>query len=164
MRARSVARGLARNEPAYKDHLAACDAERRNDLDGRGSLSEEALAAFTAFFLELCLDQVGFMSTLMQPERLRTRIVRWAEDEMAADRLPPQADRVLEQVLVLGELARGEVGRRLGVTDRHARRITAALLERKVLAAEETRAPFRLAFPAELAAAWMPGLFPEASA
>ena len=40
----SVARGLARNVDDYKRHLAACDATRRNDLDGRGNLSEEALA------------------------------------------------------------------------------------------------------------------------
>ena len=40
----SVARGLARNVDAYKKHLTACDVTRRNDLDGRGDLSEEALA------------------------------------------------------------------------------------------------------------------------
>ena len=38
----SVARGLARNVEEYKTHLAHCDLTRRNDLDGRGTLSEEA--------------------------------------------------------------------------------------------------------------------------
>jgi hypothetical protein len=52
----SVARGLARNAAAYKSHLMECDSPRRGDLDGRGALSEEALAAFTKFFLETCLD------------------------------------------------------------------------------------------------------------
>ncbi|MBM4386964.1 MAG: Fic family protein, partial [Deltaproteobacteria bacterium] len=47
----SVARGLARNVKTYRGRLAACDQTRRNDLDGRGNLSEEALAAFTDFFL-----------------------------------------------------------------------------------------------------------------
>jgi Fic family protein len=47
----SIARGLARNVAAYKSHLMACDQPRRNDLDGRGNLSEEALAEFTRFFL-----------------------------------------------------------------------------------------------------------------
>src|SRR5690348_7210086 len=46
----SVARGLARNANEYKQHLANCDQTRRNDLDGRGNLSEEALADFTRFF------------------------------------------------------------------------------------------------------------------
>ena len=47
----SIARGLARNVDVYKGHLAECDLPRRNDLDGRGNLSKEALAAFTRFFL-----------------------------------------------------------------------------------------------------------------
>lgn len=54
----SVARGLARNVQEYKQLLANCDLPRRNDLDGRGSLSEEALGAFTEFFLKVCIDQV----------------------------------------------------------------------------------------------------------
>lgn len=57
----SVSRGLARNVTAYKGHLAACDLQRRNDLDGRGNLSEETLVEFTRFFLEICLDQIRFM-------------------------------------------------------------------------------------------------------
>ena len=32
----SIARGLARNVDGYKEHLAACDLPRRNDLDGSG--------------------------------------------------------------------------------------------------------------------------------
>ena len=48
----SVARGLARNVQEYKMLLANCDQPRHNDLDGRGTLSEEALAQFTQFFLE----------------------------------------------------------------------------------------------------------------
>ncbi|HEU4616882.1 MAG TPA: Fic family protein, partial [Gammaproteobacteria bacterium] len=68
----SIARGLARNVESYKHHLSNCDLERRNDLDGRGHLSEEALAEFTRFFLQTCLDQVRFMEELVQPEKLRT--------------------------------------------------------------------------------------------
>ena len=87
----SVARGLARSNSAYKEHLTQCDLPRRNDLDGRGNLSEEALAAYTRFFLETCIDQVTFMESLMQPDRLRTRILLWAEEEMRLDLLPPKA-------------------------------------------------------------------------
>lgn len=52
----SIARGLARDEAKYKLRLAACDLPRRNVLDGRGTLSEEALAGFAAFFLRTCID------------------------------------------------------------------------------------------------------------
>ncbi|MDZ7783221.1 MAG: Fic family protein [Halioglobus sp.] len=59
----SIARGLARQEAKYKQHLILCDQPRRGDLDGRGSRSEAALAEFTEFFLQTCIDQVTFHGT-----------------------------------------------------------------------------------------------------
>lgn len=154
----SVARGLARNENDYKQHLMACDGPRRNDLDGRGSLSEEALASFVAFFLKTSIDQVEFMEGLVQPEKLRSRIVGWAKSQSD---LPPRSDQLLEAVLYRGEIPRGEVAELLQTVDRNARRVSSALIERGVLGSDNNRAPLRLAFPAALAHEWMPGLFPE---
>jgi Fic family protein len=159
----SVARGLARHVVSYKGHLAACDVTRRNDLDGRGHLSEEALAAFAQFFLGVCIDQVSFMETLVQPDRLRTRILLWTEEEIRLKNLPPRAGNVLEAVLYRGELPRGEVAGIVGTQERHARRVVSALVDRGVLVSESSRAPLRLVFPAALASRWMPGLFPERS-
>lgn len=160
----SIARGLARNVVVYKSHLSACDQPRRNDLDGRGHLSEEALAAFSQFFLETCLDQVRFMENLVQPNRLRGRILAWAAEETRAGTLPAKAGIVLEAMLFRGELARGEIAGLLDLGDRQARRIVAALIQHNVLTSASTRAPLRLAFPARLASYWMPGLFPDATA
>jgi Fic family protein len=157
----SIARGLARNVQSYKRHLAECDLPRRNDLDGRGNLSEEGLASFTRFFLETFLDQVKFMEELVQPDRLRDRILLWVEEEVRADALPQKAGRILEAILYRGELPRGDVPDLLGASDRHARRAVSALIERGVVVSESTRAPLRLAFTAKLAPRWMPGLFPE---
>jgi Fic family protein len=157
----SVARGLARNGSAYKHHLAQCDQTRRNDLDGRGNLSEENLAAFTQFFLETCLDQVRFMEDLMRPDRLRARILLWVEEEVRLGALPAKAGNILEAILYRGELPRGDIAAIVGTGDRHARRVVAALVERRVLVSNSARAPLRLAFPATLASRWMPGLFPE---
>jgi Fic family protein len=158
----SIARGLARNEKAYKGHLAACDLPRRNDLDERGNLSEEELAKFVLFFLQTCIDQVDFMESLMQPGRLRDRIRIWAEEEIRAGELPPKSTQVLDAILYRGQIERGELPELLGgVTPRHARRISSALLEKVVLTSAGPRAPLRLAFPATLAGRWMPGLFPE---
>lgn len=157
----SVARGLARNVEAYKRHLADCDGPRRNDLDGRGNLSEEALAEFARFFLRVCIDQVRFMESLVQPKRLRARIVLWAEEETRLGALPPKSGSILEAVLYRGELPRVDAAGVVGAGERHARRIVSALMERGVLTADSARAPLRLVFPATLAPRWMPGLFPE---
>ncbi len=157
----SIARGLARNEAKYKSHLTACDLPRRNDLDGRGHLSGSALAEFAKFFLQICIDQVIFMEKLVQPDRLRDRILIWTEEEIRAETLPKKSGTILEAVLYRGKLPRSEVAGLLDTSDRNARRVTSALLEGGVLTSESTRAPLRLAFPARLTSRWMPGLFPE---
>lgn len=156
----AIARGLARNVERYKAHLADCDGPRRNDLDGRGSLSEEALVRFTQFFLETCIDQVNFMQSLVQPKRLRDRILAWAGEEIRAGTLPPGSGAVLEAVLYRGELPRGDVVTLIGKGERQSRRVTSALLACEVLTSASSRAPLRLNFPARLASRWMPGLFP----
>ena len=156
----SIARGLARNSRTYKSHLATCDLPRRNDLDGRGNLSEEGLASFTRFFLETCLDQVKFMEELVQPERLRNRILLWTAEEVRAGELPAKAGSILEAILYRGKLLRGEIAGIIGASDRHARRVVASLSGHGVITSESARAPLRLTFPAKLATRWMPGLFP----
>lgn len=157
----SVARGLGRTAERYKQHLAACDLPRRNDLDGRGALSEEELARFTAYFLQICIDQVEFMARLVEPDRLRARIHQWVGEEAALGNLPAKAANVLDAVLYRGELPRGELEGIVGTGDRQARRVAATLVDMGVLVSESSRAPLRIAFPAALASRWMPGLFPD---
>ncbi|MFQ6007039.1 MAG: Fic family protein, partial [Woeseia sp.] len=159
----SIARGLARNEQSYKQHLISCDATRRNDLDGRGHLSEEALANFTRFFLETCLDQVKFMEELVQPNKLRTRIKLWADEEIATNNLPKQAPVVLDAILFRGELPRGDVAELLDTSERTARRVISALIDHGVVTAKTIKSSLQITFPAKLASRWMPGSFPEQS-
>jgi Fic family protein len=157
----SVARGLARTVDRYKQHLAACDLPRRNDLDGRGALSEEELASFTAYFLQVCIDQVDFMASLVQPDRLRARIHQWVGEEARVGTLSPKASAILDAVLYRGSIPRGELDAVVATGDRQARRIASTLLDLGVLVSDSSRAPLRIAFPATLAARWMPGLFPD---
>ncbi len=92
---------------------------------------------------------------------MRARILLWTEEEIRLDRLPAKSGSVLEVLLYRGELPRGDAAAIVGTGERQARRVVSALIEHGVLLADRTRAPLRLAFPATLAARWMPGLFPE---
>jgi Fic family protein len=157
----SIARGLARNVDKYKGSLAECDMPRRNDLDGRGNLSEEALASFTAFFLESCIDQVKFMTELMQPSALRKRILDWAKEEERVGGLMPNSTRVLAHILTHRQLERKDVAEVVGFDERKSRRVTAMLHKRGIIAAPTHKAPFQIAFPAALAPGLMPGLYPR---
>jgi len=75
--------------------------------------------------------------------------------------LPARSGAVLDALLYRGELPRGDAAAAVGTGERQARRVVAALIGRGVLASDSPRAPLRMAFPATLAARWLPGLFPE---
>jgi Fic family protein len=157
----SIARGLARRETEYKELLGRCDELRHGDLDGRGNLSAESLADFADFFLRVCLDQITFMSSLVQPDRLRNRVVMWTQDEIRKGSLPPHALAVVESLLNRGEVPRGDIPTLAATSERTARRVTAALQAHGVVTSASPRAPLRFAFPTALAPQWMPGLFPD---
>ena len=101
------------------------------------------------------------MEDLMQPKKLRARAMVWCEEEISSADLPARSDKVVGALIDRGELARGDVPDLLGLSDRSAQRITRALLNKGIIKSASTRAPLELAFPATLAARWLPGLFPE---
>jgi len=80
------------------------------------------------------------MESLVQPYRLRTRIVMWAEEVFRLGNLPPKSGNILEAVLYRGELPRGDAAGVVGTGDRQARRIVSALIEKGVLVSDSARA------------------------
>ena len=159
----SVSRGLARNTADYKRLLMAADAPRRDDVDGRGALSEAALTEFCEFFLRVCVDQVEFMAGVLEPATLLGRIEAWLGEEIRAGRLHPRSPALVREALQMGGVERGRVPAITGLGERQARNVLAPLIERRVLASASHRAPVRLVFPEALAERWLPNLYPGLS-
>lgn len=159
----SISRGLARRSADYKRLLMAADEPRKGDLDGRGALSQSALIEFCQFFLESCLDQIRYMRELLEPSELQRRMELYVRDEEAAERLPKRSFPILREALLSGELDRGRVPGLIDASERTARRVVSALLEKKLLMAESHRAPLRLGFPIDVVERWFPRLYPLAA-
>jgi Fic family protein len=156
----SMARGLARQETLYKALLERADGPREGDRDGRGALTQRGLIAFCKFFLDQSIDQIRFMSGLLEPETLLRRIEIHIEEEVRGKRLPRGSFAVLREAVVAGEVERSKVPSLTGHAERGARSVTAALVDRGMLAAPSHRASLRLAFPADVAERWFPNLYP----
>lgn len=159
----SVARGLARDEQRYKALLAQADGPREGDRDGRGNLTQRGLIAFCKFFLDRSVDQIRFMSSLLEPATLLTRIEIHVEEEVRAKRLLRGSFAVLREAVMAGEVERAKIPALSGYEERGARNVTAALVEHGMLTAPTHRAPLRLAFPADVAERWFPNLYPANS-
>lgn len=156
----SISRGLARNVEDYKRLLMAADEARHNDVDGRGALSETALADFCEFLLRVCVDQVEFMESVLDPATLLGRIEAWLAEQVRAGTLHPKSVAIIREAFQMGELNRGRVPEITGLGERQARSVLSKLIERAVLASPTHRAPVRLTFPSEVAERWFPNLYP----
>jgi Fic family protein len=156
----SISRGLARRSAEYKRLLMAADESRKGDLDGRGALAQSALIEFCRFFLDSCLDQVRYMRELLQPSEMQRRMQLYVSDEEDADRLPKRSFAVLREALLSGELERGRVPGLIDASERTARRVISALVEKRLLVSESHKAPLRLGFPIDVVERWFPRLYP----
>lgn len=151
----SISRGLARglgDRDEYKRRLDAADMPREDDLDGRGNLSQRALVAWTEWFLMVCLDQIRFMSSLFELNRLSERIRAYAVDVAGLD---DPAVRLLAEA-VRGEIPRGEVARVTGQPERTARRTLRQLIELGLLASDTPKGPVSPRFTLDIAQSVFP--------
>ncbi|MDJ0367512.1 Fic family protein [Hymenobacter sp. H14-R3] len=158
----SMSRGLARSEQSYKQALAAADAQRLNDYDGRGNLSEKRLVAFCQFFLQVALDQIGYMTQVLAIDGILTRLRSLVDLLVLKRKWRPEAYYVLEAVFLKGSVGRGEVMRLTGLSDKTAKALAGTLLETGLLATEPGNrfAPYRAAYPIAFAPVLFPDLYP----
>jgi Fic family protein len=158
----SVSRGLARgltSRSEYKQMMDLADTPRQGDSDGRGNLSERALIDFVVWFLRVAIDQVGFMASLFELDNLTNRLRAFVAER---ENLKPEAARLLDEILVRGEIERGEASRITGLPERSARRVLNDLVKEGMLASTTPKGPVSLRFPAHSLETLFPRLYPHA--
>jgi hypothetical protein len=158
----SLARGFARS-PKYKALLARADSPREGDLDGRWNLSDAALSEFCGYVLDVALDQVQYIASVLDLGRLRTLIVSHTRRLVSEGELPKGSDRLILEVFLRGTIERGEALELLGGAERTARKNLSALIERGFLAPTSLshKSSLKWAIPVMAATAYFPGLFPS---
>ncbi len=118
------------------------DGPRRGDLDGRGNLSQAALIEFCRFFLSICVDQVEYMQSILEPSELARRIEIHVEEEVRAGRLPKGSFPLLREALFGGAFERGQAPSLIGYKERMARKVLSRWLELGLLVSLVQKRPF----------------------
>ena len=160
----SANRGLARDADRYFAYLAAADAHRDNDRDGRGNLSDRALGEWCQWFINVCADQVAFMESMLRLDDVARRLHALIVSRSAFD----QSYRVetiapLHHLFACGPVSRGTFANMTGLGERTARNAMAHLLRVGFLTSADARGPVRIAFPLDSLALLFPELYPEAA-
>ncbi len=161
----SISRGLSRGladgvegRREYKQMMDHADMPRQGDLDGRGNLSQRALVGFSEWFLEVCLDQIHFMSGLFELDTLDRRL---SELVARSETLKPETTRLLTEALVRGRFERGDAPRISGLPERTARRVLNDTISQGLLSSDTPKGPVSLRFPDATLDALFPRLFGE---
>ena len=163
----SPLRGFARSVDRYYGLLAAADEPRRGDLDGRGNLSEQALVDWIAYVLEVCLDQVQFMKSMLNLATMEQRMAACLvfEQETLKSGVRLEALRPLHYLYLSGsEIDRGEFKRMTGLGERTAVNLLTALLRRGLLRSDSPQGQVRFGLPLHALRFYFPALWPEAEA
>ncbi len=158
----SLSRGLAFQRKEYYERLANADQERTGASadDGRGHLSERALREFCEFVLRVMLDQIAFMTKLLELESLTDRIEQYVRLDEGLGEAGARVFCLLREALNRGEFPRGDAGRIAGAGGRTARRALATAIKIGLLKSDTPKSPVRLALPAKVLGTYFPKLFP----
>jgi Fic family protein len=157
----SISRGLARglkDRGEYKQMMDHADSPRHGDRDGRGNLSEAALKTFSAWFLNVALDQITFSAKLFDLGGLDKRYQRLVADTIDDKRAPDLISAVLRH----GALDRGDAQIVLKTSERTARNTLKQLTTAGFLTSASPKTPVRLAFPLDYRERLFPNLFADA--
>ncbi|CAM3814493.1 Fic family protein [Roseateles saccharophilus] len=162
----SPLRGFACRSAQYIEHLANADMPRMGDLDGRGQRSERMLVTWIDFFLDVCLDQVAFMSGMLDMGRMRERIRALLAYEQHVGRtgLREEAQMPLHYLFTTGDMARGEFARMTGLGERTAATLVAKLIDYGLLVSDTPKGRVRFGVPMRALRFLFPALWPEAEA
>lgn len=160
----SISRGLARNNELYKSKLANADSKRRGDYDGRGNLSNNALVEFCKFFLEIAIDQVEYMSRILETDSMVRRLEGLAELLVIKKNVKKESKYILVDLFVKGSISKSDVMRITNTSDKTAKRITDQLDELgllKVVKEPGKKAIYFPKYPISFSPSLFPGLYPS---
>jgi Fic family protein len=163
-----LSRGLAKTANDYKNLLAIADGARQGDHDGRGCLTEKGLVNFCDYMLTMAVDQVAYMSDLLNLVDLRTRINRYVQARNdfrvpgMKEGLKTQAALLLHTAFIHGELQRDQALELCAMPERSARRLLSQLKSEGLLSETSSKSPLRWEIPEHAEAWYFPQLAPTA--
>jgi Fic family protein len=118
----SLSRGLARRQTEYYTMMANAARPREGDLDGRGQLSFKHYLGFIRFMLDVCIDQIDYMTEAVDPANMRVRVERLFKnhERIIAGKVRPGSAPAVHALLSMGKMPRATFKTFLGLSERLA--------------------------------------------
>lgn len=160
----SISRGLAIRNTEYYSALHNADHERQGDYDGKGNLSDKFLVSFCTFFLETAIDQINYMSKLLEIDSIIARISSYIDLMSVRKGLRLESKYILNEAFLKGRITRGDAMRLTGKKLAVARSIMKDLISEGLLIEKEESGEkwtLYINFPVKVAPYLFPKLYPK---
>ena len=161
----NISRGLARQSEEYKKYLSLADMPMQGATDGKGPLSLRGLSYYLKYMLVTALDQIAFMHKNLQLNSLGDKIDKFVllsqQGMLNTSHLPKYSSSLFKELLIRGEIPRGEVQHIINKSDRTATTLIKTLSQMDYLESDTPKSAIRLKFNAEFASYLMPDLIPN---
>lgn len=106
----SLSRGLARRQDEYLTALAMTDRTRDSELNGSVQLSGKASFTFVEFMLDVCHEEVDYMTAALNRRKLRESVTHAfrTHSRLQEKGIRPETGPAFLALLIQGALARAE--------------------------------------------------------
>lgn len=158
----SISRGLARTNTEYKERLANADSVRHGDYDGRGNLSNKFLVEFCEYFLNIAIDQINFMHSVIDTTNMLKRIEGFADLMILKGHIKPEAKYILVDLFLKGKISKAEAMRITNTSDKTIKLIAESLMNLDLLtmSKESITMMYYVKYPLNFSPLIFPGLYP----
>jgi Fic family protein len=138
----SLSRGLARRHQDYYLYLSLADSPRQGGMDGHGQLSQRHYFGFIEFMLEVCHDQVNYMTEALNTVTLRERLTRVFQynTQLRCRGVRPATASAVLALITLGSMPRSEFKAFTGLNPRQASDELTALVNLGVVLSKSPKA------------------------
>jgi Fic family protein len=160
----SISRGLARKNDEYIARLANAEMPRQGDYDGRGNLSDKSLKEFCKFFLETAIDQIAYMSSVLDTDTIISRIESLADLLVIKKKIKPVSKYILTDLFLKGKIYKADVMRITNTSDKTAKLITDSLENLGLLtikSGQGKKVYYLPNYPLQYSPSIFPGLYPS---
>jgi hypothetical protein len=121
------------------------------------------LLEWVRYFLDVCDDQVSFMSRMLALDGIKQRIEALVVFRSMQDKgVRREAILPLCHIFALGPVTRGEFAQMTGLGERNARSLISKLAAQGLVVSDSAYGPLRFGFPLNALGMLFPNLYPEA--
>lgn len=158
----TISRGLNTHSAQYEKYLSIHEVTQEGEFWNRGYLSKENANNYIKFMLEVALEQVNYVKEHITIDKIYQNIQTYtlpsAKGPFDRDSFSKDSQLLMKELLLLGEIRRGDVASIINKKSRTATSLIKRLTDMGLITSSSPKGPIRIKFNIHFTSHLFPGL------